>query len=66
MITYVRILLHVVAGILLTNGWINEEIRDLIVNDPEVALAVQVALAAVVHGLTVLWWRIAKWRGWST
>lgn len=64
--TYVRILLHVIAGILLTNGWINEEIRDQIVNDPQIALGVQVALAAVFHVASLIWWRLAKRFGWKT
>lgn len=66
MITYIRILLHVIAGMLLTSGYINEEIKSLIVDDPAVANSVQLAVAAVAHGAALLWWRLAKRMGWKT
>jgi len=66
MTTYIRILLHVVAGWLVTSGWINDEIKNMIVNDPQVAAGIQVLLAAIVHGASLVWWRIAKRFGWST
>lgn len=66
MIVYIRILLHVFAGWLLASGWINEEVKTLITTDDQVAFGVQAVLAAVVHGVTVVWWRVANRFGWAT
>ena len=66
MIVYTRILIHVLAGFLLASGWITEEIKTMLVDDPEVALGVQAVLAALVHGAGVVWWRISKRFGWAT
>lgn len=66
MIVYIRILIHVLAGWLLASGYINDEIKAMLTDDPQVALAVQAVLAAMVHGAGVLWWRLSKRMGWST
>lgn len=66
MTVYVRILLQVLAGYLLASGYINEEVKSLIVDDPTVAVGIQIALAAIVHAAGLAWWRIAKRLGWST
>ena len=65
MIVYVRILLHVLAGWLLASGWINEEIKTLVTTDEQVALGVQALLAGIIHGISVVWWRLASRFGWA-
>lgn len=66
MIVYTRILIHVLAGWLLASGYINEEVKSLLTDDPEFALAIQTAIAAAVHGVGVAWWRLSKRMGWAT
>lgn len=66
MIVLVRIVLYVAAGWLSNSGYINEEIKSLITNDPEVAFGVQVALSGMIAGATAAWWRLAKRFGWAT
>lgn len=66
MLPFIRIFLHVFAGWLLTNGYVNEELRDLISSDAGLADAVQVMLAVAVHIATLAWWRLAKRFGWKT
>lgn len=66
MIVYVRILIHVLAGYLLASGYINDEVKSLIVDDPQIALAVQALIAAAVHGVGVAWWKMAHRLGWRT
>ncbi len=66
MIVYIRILIHVLAGWLLASGYINDEIKSMLTDDPMVADGIQALAAASVHGLGVVWWRISKHFGWST
>lgn len=66
MTVWVRIALYLIAGWLFSSGYISDEVKRMITDDPEVAAGVQVAVSAVVAGGSVLWWRIAKRFGWST
>lgn len=66
MIVLVRILLYIAAGWLSNSGYINEEIKSLITNDPEVAFALQVVVSGMIAGATAAWWRLAKRWGWQT
>lgn len=66
MTVHARILLFILAGYLAGSGWISEEIKDMLTNDPEVAMAVQAALAVLVTGAGYAWRWIAKRLGWST
>lgn len=60
----VRIALYVFAGWLYSSGLVGEHVRDLIAHDPELAEMAQIALAFLVQILTMLWWRLARRRGW--
>ena len=60
--TIARILLYIIAGVLLNAGWINDEFASFIRLDPDVQMLAGGALA----GLTLVWWRVAKYMGWST
>lgn len=66
MTVHARILLFILAGYLAGSGWISEEIKNMLTNDPEVAIAVQTALAALVTGAGYAWRWVAKRLGWST
>lgn len=66
MTVWIRIFMYIVAGWLMSSGLINEEVRQLLTTDPDVAAAIQVALAAVLAAANVIWWRLAKRFGWKT
>lgn len=61
-----RILVFIIAGYLSGAGWISEEVKTMLINDPEIASYVQSVLAGAVIGIGYLWRWIAKKRGWST
>lgn len=63
---HVRIILYILAGWLFASGHINDEIRQLMTTDPDVAALVQAGIAAVTAGVSWLWWQLAKRFGWST
>ena len=63
---YIRILLWIVTGALLSSGWITQELRDSVTNDPQAAAYVQTVLSGAVAGVTWVWWRLAKRWGLST
>lgn len=66
MTVWIRIALYVFAGWLSSSGLINEEVKSLLTNDPEVAFGIQAVLSGLVAGATAAWWRLAKRFGWST
>lgn len=61
----VRIGLYALSGYLAGAG-LPEPAADLISTDPAVAAAVTDAVAAVLAGLVVVWWRVAQHLGWAT
>lgn len=63
---YIRILLWIVTGALLSSGWITEELRARVLNDPQAAEYAQMVLSGFVAGITWFWWRLAKRWGLST
>jgi len=63
---YIRILLWIGTGALLSSGWITEELRARVLDDPQAAAYVQTVLSGAVAGVTWVWWRLAKRWGLST
>ncbi len=66
MTVHARIFLYIVAGYLAGAGWISEEIKTMLISDPEVAATVQIALGAIVTAVGYCWRWVAKKLGWST
>lgn len=66
MSVWVRIAIYLAAGWAFNSGYISDEVKRMITDDPEVAANVQMAISAVLAGASVLWWRFAKRFGWST
>lgn len=62
---FIRIALYILAGWLAGRG-LPPEAVTIITSDPAVLAIASEALAAVVAGVALLWWRIAKRFGWST
>lgn len=61
-----RIFLVWISGFLMSSGWINDELQQLLTGDPAIADAVQVGLSAVAMGVWGLAWKLAKRWGWAT
>ena len=61
-----RILLLWLSGWLMSSGWINDELQQMLLTDPSVADALQVALSGVAAGVWWAWWRLAKRWGLTT
>jgi hypothetical protein len=59
---YIRIALRYLAGYLVLKGILPEDMADAIANDPELALAIGVAIGIVVEGAYAL----ARKLGWKT
>lgn len=66
MTVWIRILLYGLIGVAYGRGWIGDEIRSLLLTDPEFVPAVEALIAAGMYLATVAWWRVAKYFGWST
>ncbi|MAU21104.1 MAG: hypothetical protein CMH13_11295 [Martelella sp.] len=66
MTVYVRILLYIVAGWMLSSGLINKEVERIITTDPVIATGVQALLGSAVALATGYWWKLAKRFGWKT
>lgn len=65
MTVWIRIFLYMVTGWLYGSGLIGSEVKQILTTDPAVAAAVEFAVSAVIAGVPLLWWRIAKRLGWS-
>ena len=63
---FIRIALYMVAGWLYGSGYIGEEVRSLITDDPAVAGAIEAGIAALVAAVPLSWWRAAKRLGHPT
>lgn len=59
---YIRIALRYLAGYLVLKGILPEELANAIANDPELAVAIGVAIGVVVEGAYAL----ARKLGWKT
>lgn len=62
---FIRIGLYILAGWLAGRG-LPEPVAEILTNDPIFLSVISEALAAIVAGVALLWWRIAKRFGWST
>lgn len=61
-----RIFIVWLSGVLYSSGWLNEELQQLLLTDPAVADAVQVALSGAAMGAWFGFWKLAKRWGWTT
>ena len=61
-----RVLLLWLSGWLLSSGWINDELQQMLLTDPAITDALQIALSGAAAGVWWAWWRLAKRWGWAT
>ena len=58
---FVRIFLRYAAGALVARGFLGPDVADQILNDPDVEMALGVALGAAAEG----WFWLARRFGWA-
>lgn len=63
---WVRILLRYIAAALVAHGWFSQDEAALLLSDPELSAAFEIALGVVIAAAVEAWWRLAKRFGWST
>ncbi|MDW9463702.1 hypothetical protein GOA57_28085 [Sinorhizobium meliloti] len=63
MTVWIRIALYIVAGWLYGSGYIGEEVKSMITDDPAVAGAIEGGIAAAIGAIPVAWWQWAKKMG---
>lgn len=61
-----RLALVWLSGFLMSSGWINDELQQMLLTDPAIADAIQVALSGVSMGAWLGFWKLAKRWGWAT
>lgn len=61
-----RILLLWLSGVLMSSGWINDELQQMLLTDPAITDALQVALSGAAAGIWWAWWKLAKRWGLKT
>ncbi len=66
MTVWIRIALYMAAGWLYGSGYIGEEVRSLITEDPAVAASIEAGIAALIAAVPLSWWRAAKRLGHPT
>jgi|UniRef100_A0A6H1ZBZ8 hypothetical protein len=66
MSVWIRIALYIAAGWLYGSGYIGDEVKAMLTDDPQVAMALEALVAGIIAGVPVLWWKIAKRMGWAT
>lgn len=66
MTVWIRIALYMLAGWLYGSGYIGDEVRSIVTNDPAIAGAIEAGVSALIASVSVLWWRVAKRLGWDT
>lgn len=66
MTVWIRIALYMFAGWLYGSGYIGEEVKDILTNDPAVAGALEAGISAAIASVPIAWWQWAKAKGWST
>lgn len=66
MTVWIRIGLYLFAGWLYGSGYIGDEIKHLITEDPAIVMAVETVVAAAIAYVPIHWWQLAKKFGWST
>jgi membrane associated rhomboid family serine protease len=65
MTVWIRIALYIFAGWLYGSGYIGDEVKTMLTDDPQVAMALEALVAGIITGVPLLWWRLAKRMGWS-
>ncbi|MBC7148080.1 MAG: hypothetical protein H5U22_01770 [Rhizobium sp.] len=63
MIVWIRIALYMLTGWLYGSGYIGEEVKTLITDDPAVASAIEAAITTAIGAIPVAWWQWAKKTG---
>ena len=66
MTVWIRIALYLLAGWLYGAGYIGDEVRRLLTDDPAVASSVEAGVFALLSSVPVAWWQWARRRGWAT
>lgn len=66
MTVWIRIALYALAGYLYGRGYIGDEVRNIITDDPAVAGAIEAGIAAAIGAVPVAWWRWARRTGGAT
>ncbi|WP_439616681.1 hypothetical protein [Shinella sp.] len=66
MTVWIRIALYLLAGWLYGAGYIGDEVKRLITDDPAVVASIETGVFALVSSLPVAWWQWAKRKGWAT
>lgn len=66
MTVWIRITLYLLAGWLYGAGYIGDEVKRLITEDPAVASSIEAGVFALISSVPVAWWQWAKRRGWAT
>jgi hypothetical protein len=66
MTVWIRIALYMIAGWLYGSGYIGEEVRSLITEDPAVSASIEAGTAALIAAVPLSWWRAAKRLGHPT
>lgn len=66
MTVWIRIALYLLAGWLYGAGYIGDEVKRLLTDDPAVASSLEAGVFALLSSLPVAWWQWAKRRGWAT
>ena len=61
-----RILLRVIAYTMVTWGYFDPDIGQMIADDPDIAMIVQMGLGAVIAVGTEIWYIVARKMGWPT
>jgi hypothetical protein len=66
MTVWIRIALYMLAGWLYGSGYIGEEVKRILTDDPAVAASIEAGITAAIASIPVAWWQWAKRKGWAT
>ena len=66
MTVWIRIALYTFAGWLYGAGYIGDELRSIITDDPAVAASIEAGIAAAIGAVPVAWWQRARRTGGPT
>lgn len=66
MTVWIRIALYLLAGWLYGAGYIGDEVKRLLTDDPAVASSIEAGVFALMSSVPVAWWQWAKRKGWAT
>ncbi|MFK0382686.1 hypothetical protein [Agrobacterium sp. NPDC090273] len=64
-LVFIRILLRYIAAVLVTQGLIAPELGDLMSADPDIAMALQILIGALIAALAEGWYMLAHRFGWA-